>query len=98
MSGHARPPKWIAEAKDRARSLIDGLGIKRGKEREASGQGHNPQRQAQGSTATRVSRPEIRRDLEWSRSDAGLAGLGERPEQIPDRCKRCRQVRDECRG
>ena len=24
-SGHARPPKWIAEAKDRARFLIDGL-------------------------------------------------------------------------
>jgi DNA-binding protein H-NS len=24
-SGHARPPKWIAEAKDRAKFLIDGL-------------------------------------------------------------------------
>ena len=30
-SGHARPPKWIAEAKDRAKFLIDGLASKAAK-------------------------------------------------------------------
>ena len=86
-SGHARPPAWIASARDRTKFLIDGAsaavsanGVSKAKtalKKTSATVGAVARKgQEQRSFASEISRSEERRDVEWTRPRAGLAGGG----------------------